>query len=123
MSKKTPPAEWLVSEEKSPTGETIRYVWRAYTEADDSVPSEVVPEITKVDRFGQVWHLDLLSSPYVSYRVAAKLLDVSVAVIYTWEGKRFKPYRKGRAKMISQRDLKELAFEKGITYRRARRKK
>ena len=89
--------------------------------ADEWAEPELVPEITKIDRFGQRWKLDLSSSPYVSYRVAAKLLGVSVAAIYTWEGKRFKPYRKGRAKMISQRALKELAYEKGITYRVLRR--
>lgn len=40
--------------------------------------------VTKTDRYGQRWVLDLESTHWVTQRVAAGLLDVTVMTINTW---------------------------------------
>ena len=71
--------------------------------------------MTTVDRFGQTWRLELTSNGFVTYRVAAKLLGVSVASLYNWEEKLFKPVLRKEVKLMKMHDLLRLAHQRGLT--------
>ena len=47
-------------------------------------PGERGASVIKTDRFGQAWVLDVESTHWVTYRVAAGLLDVTVPTIHAW---------------------------------------
>ena len=49
-------------------------------------PGERGASVIKTDRFGQAWVLDVKSTHWVTYRVAAGLLEVTVPTIHAWVG-------------------------------------
>ncbi len=76
--RRAPDAPVLASHSSDPgEGSEEEYWWRGH-------PGEREAVVFKTDRFGQRWVLEMDSSQWVTYRVAAGLLDVSVPTIHTW---------------------------------------
>jgi DNA-binding transcriptional regulator YiaG len=109
-----PTPDWyLTYRETSPAGEEITYEWVSYQTPEGRWRKE--PIVRKVDRFGQSWILNIRQSPYVTYRVAARFIGVSVPTLYNWGGKRFTPVTKNDVQMMKTEDLLRLARSRGFT--------
>lgn len=95
--------------------------------------------VIKTDRFGQSWELKVKSTHWVTFRVAAGLLEVTVPTIHSWvrEGKiattkkRFRPaprlisagrldlsnFKRAGVSVIPMKEVERLAEARGIFIR------
>jgi hypothetical protein len=77
--------------------------------------------VFKTDRFGQRWTLDIRSTHWVTQRVAAGLLEVSVMTISNWirEGKITDTKKRNGVAVISLKEVERIAEARGMFVRKA----
>jgi hypothetical protein len=81
-----------------PEGTEEEYWWHGE-------PGKREASVIKTDRFGQQWVLNVKSTHWVTFRVAAGLLDVTVPTIHSW-------VKQGLISDMKKRDLGKIAIVK-----------
>lgn len=106
--KQTP---FLASQAPSKDGDE-EYWW-------DGEPEKWEAMVFRTDRFGQKWALALDSGSWVTHRVAAGLLNVSVMTIHNWvrQGKFSGVKSRKSVSVIPLREIARIAEERGVFIR------
>jgi hypothetical protein len=89
--------------------QTLEFYWVGY-------PGARGAKVIKTDEHGMRWTLDIESTHWVTQRVAAGLLRVSVMTINNWvrAGRFGKPVKRRGVSVVPMRLLEQVAEERGI---------
>ena len=94
-------------------GETIIYEW---VHMPETTVAWKGARVTRLDRFGQRWVLDIARSHLVTHRVAAGLLGVTPMTIYNWSklGVFRKQQTRNQVAVIPMSEIERIARERGL---------
>jgi hypothetical protein len=108
-----PQSEDILASTVKEWGHTVEFWWVGF-------PGERGAKVVKVDEHGMRWTLDIQSTHWVTQKIAAGLLGVSVMTVNKWvrEGAFRKPMLRRGVSVISMRELEKVAEARGVFLRR-----
>lgn len=103
------PVQRIRSSVHADGGGTVEFWWMGF-------PGTWGAQVVKTDEHGMRWTLDATSTHWVTQRIAAGLLNVSVMTINRWvkDGVFGKPVYRNGVSVVSMREVQRIAHERGL---------